>query len=228
RDRAVAKAVHLVETARLEARRHQIKIATRLDAMRQTLIEAQPHRHLGRITSRERLIRLFVNWRPAAEQDKLHVRPEHFLQRAELDIEALLIGETRDAAKERDVGFYWQTKFLLKIELVEFLSRELADGKRMRQAGIAGRAPFLVIDTVEDAEKHIVTLAQKAVETAAVLGRGDLARITGAHRGQDIRGGDARLEAIQHPVKFRAVRIEIIQRQVRELVCGGGKNSLVR
>ena len=46
---------------------------------------------------------------------------EHFLQRAELDIHAFLIGETRDGAEQRNVGIHGQPQFLLQPALFSAL-----------------------------------------------------------------------------------------------------------
>ncbi len=103
-DGAVAEAVHLVEAARLEARGHELEIAGGLDAVGQAGVKPNFDGAVGGVALGEAAKGALIFAAAAAEEDELHAGGEHFLEGAQLDVHALLIGEAGDAAEEGDVG----------------------------------------------------------------------------------------------------------------------------
>ena len=101
---AVAQAVHLVQAARLEFRGHQIKKSLarpRCDAT-VPLVKTNSHGDFCRDTAPPGLDMLFSNGiganRRRAARER-HIGAEHFFQRRQLDVQALLLRQPRDAAK---------------------------------------------------------------------------------------------------------------------------------
>src|SRR5438105_11359456 len=98
----------------------------------------------------------------------------------------------------------------------------------MLEIRIVGRIPLLIIDPVQYPHQRLGPLPQRAIEAAAKRRRGDLASISGADGGDDVRVGDAGFEAVQVSIELNAVGVEIIGRKIGETVDSPGKTALIR
>src|ERR1700744_5469306 len=98
----------------------------------------------------------------------------------------------------------------------------------MRQERIGSRVPFLVVDAIEDDEQRVLTPPQKIIQPAPLLRRGDFARVTRAYGGDGVGMRDTSLEAIDVAIKFDAVGIEVILRQIGQRIIESAKHALIR
>ncbi len=154
--------------------------------MRQALVEADDGGDLGRMPAREVQVRFFKHRRAAAEQDKLQVRAEHFFERAEFNVHALLVRQARDAAEKRDFFAQRQPKLPLQFELVLRFSRQIAQGIRVREKRIARRVPFVVIHAVQNSKQRRLAAAQNIIQPTAKFRRRDLAGVARTDRRDDV------------------------------------------
>ena len=100
---AVTQAVHLVQAAWLEPRRHQEQIRASLDQVRQRLIEADLRGHPIRMPRRQSEPQIFVSPFAVAEQHKRRVEPRQLVGNLGNQIKAL---SDRPAARSaRRAGF---------------------------------------------------------------------------------------------------------------------------
>ena len=70
-----------------------------LDVMRQRVVETDPHRDFSRMPLLQGTISRLVRGRSAAEEHKLHVGSEHFLEGTQLDVDAFLLGQAGNAGE---------------------------------------------------------------------------------------------------------------------------------
>ena len=78
---AVAHAVHLVEPARLESRRHQEDVGARLDEVRQPLVEADARADAVAVQGREPSPEVLVARLAGAEHDERRVEPRDLVRK---------------------------------------------------------------------------------------------------------------------------------------------------
>ena len=122
-----------------------------------------------------------------------------------------------DDAEERHAGLGGQPHAALQRRLVRALPLERARVVALLDMDVARGIPDRCVDAVQDSGEHGLTVAQQAVEAAAKLGRLDLLRVRGAHRGHGIGKDDARLEEGESAVKLDPVEGE---RRRRDLQTG--------
>src|SRR5262245_52849650 len=135
--RAVVKAVHLIQAARLKPRGHEKKIATRFNPMRERMIVSDSHCDFARITSRKVLKCLLQRRRTAAQQYKLKVRRKHFGKGSEQKIAAFLVHQPADVAEQGNFPGRKQSKFPLQRQFDRFLAPKIAGGESLRQKRIS-------------------------------------------------------------------------------------------
>ncbi len=99
--RAVAKAVQLVEAARLEPRRHQEHVRSGLDEMRQPLVEPDRGRHAAGLPRRQPAPKLLVASLAAPEHHPGGIERHQLVDAGSDEVEALLIGEPRHETDQR-------------------------------------------------------------------------------------------------------------------------------
>jgi hypothetical protein len=97
--RAIGLAVHLVEAAGLEARRHEEDVGAGLDQVGEALVEPQVHGHLLRVLARRVLERLLQPRFALAQHHQLRAGGQQPRQRAEHQVDALL---RREPAHHRE------------------------------------------------------------------------------------------------------------------------------
>ena len=205
RHRAVTQAVKLVQAARLEAGRHHKKIAAGLDAVRQAGVVADLHGDLFRVAPGQAAHRLLEQRIAAAQPGKLKRRPaaEQCLQRAEQNIDPLLIGETADVAEQRHVVEFRQAKLALQRKLVERLAVGRVGGIGGCEVRIVGRVPLGVIDAVKHAGQRTTSGLEHPLEAAAVFLRQQFAGVARAHGGDKVGEHDAALQEADAAMKLK-------------------------
>ena len=109
--------------------RHEKKIATRFNPMRQRMIVTDAHGGLFWITMGKILKCLFQRRRTAAQQSELHGRRKHFRERAEQEIAALLVHQSADVSEQRNLGRRRQSEFPLQRQFGSFLAPKIPDVK---------------------------------------------------------------------------------------------------
>src|SRR5690242_12085678 len=87
--------------------------------------------------------------------------------------------------------------------------------------------PLVVIDAIKDSNQRGLSLAQDIIQSAAKFLGGNFTGVSGADSRNEIRVDDPGLHATHVAVKLQAFGIEIIERQIGEIVSGPRKVSLV-
>ena len=98
---AVAHAVHLVEAARFEARRHQEHVRSGFNEVRERLVEPDPHRDAIGNARGERLPHVLKTRLAGAEHDEGRVELRQLLECRPDQVEPLLGNHARHHADER-------------------------------------------------------------------------------------------------------------------------------
>ncbi len=113
RRRSIALAVHLVETARLEAGRHHERVDTGFDAVREPFVEADDRGDAVRIGSLQIAQLLLERGITRSQDDELG--REGGDRRRELDqqIDAFLLAQTGDYAEQGPPGLGGQSELHL-------------------------------------------------------------------------------------------------------------------
>ena len=104
RRRAVALAVHLVQPAGLEARRHQEEIGARLDQVGELLVEAGRHRDAAGMARGGAASAPSSSRSPLPEQRELRRQRGQLVGRGGDQVDALLVREAADEAEQRHRG----------------------------------------------------------------------------------------------------------------------------
>ena len=173
RHRAVAQAVHLVEAARLVARRHQEHVGAGLDQVRELVREAVVEADLARERARE-LARTAVSnrgsplpsttsWKPcAAQQLRQHAR-----RAARSPSGRRAATRCRSPARRASYGRPHRSRAAPACRRA--LPARSSAVKRCGISAIALGAPLVVVDAVEDADDGRRSRAQERIEPGAVL-----------------------------------------------------------
>ena len=201
----VAQAVDLIESARFVARGHDEDIRPCFDLVRQRFVVSDTRTDVSRIAihgdAQSRLERLLA----AAEDDDLQFLAHQLRQGIEHEIETLLFHQAPDEAEQRHVGPRRQGEGALQRGLVHRLVLQCMGVVGARDGAIARRIPLAVIGAVEDADQIIRAMLQQHLQTAAELGRADLAGVIRAHRVDHVRVRDPALDERGLAVEFQAV-----------------------
>ena len=213
RQRSEFLRVHLAQAARLEARRHQRKIAAGKNPPRLAVVEADrdPDR-IGPAAMRidQRLLDLGL---AAAGDDDLAAGLDDLVGGRQHEIDALLMNQAGDQAENRTAR-QRQAELLADVIGIGALAFPVAGAERLRQLRADPRIPAFV-DAVQypGQLRGVGAAAKQALEPAAEFGRGDLPGIGLADGGQMRGVDDAALEEGQLVVEFEAVDMEGIFRR---------------
>ena len=109
-------------------------------------------------------------------------------RRCRQEVESLLRIEPADHREERAAGI--QAKLGTQRRAAGILAREVCSGVSGRYPGVRRRVPELRIDAVDDPEVAVAQGAQRVVHAGSELGRQRLARETGRHGVDHVRGED--------------------------------------
>src|SRR6185369_10110943 len=101
---AIAQAVHLVESARLVARRHEEQVRAALDQMREGLVETAAEVDPVGMLRGQPGEEILIARLSGAEHDVARVELEQLGLGLLEEVEALLLGETRHDADDGPVG----------------------------------------------------------------------------------------------------------------------------
>ena len=180
RNCAITQAVHLVQPARLEERRHQENVRAGLYAVRQRLVEALVNPDASRRVVAQALQEIFVLARARAQCDEERARVQHGPGGLFNQVVALL------ARQPGDVRDYGPAQFLRQHELAE--QRQLAGPLAFEivrvvvrgQVRVRRGVPDVVIDPVRYPDEPVAAHAQEPVQAVAVLVRLNLLRVARA------------------------------------------------
>ncbi len=201
---AVAQRAELRQSAGLEARRHQQRVAAGLDEVGQGLVvadaDADPPRVLGR-GGPERVLHPPL---ARAEQHELRLDVEQGWNRGEEEVEPFLVRQPADDAEQETVGHRLNPERVLQGPLVGASSGQRPGPVGMRQQGVGGGVPHRLVDAVADAGEVMGAGPQQAVEAHAVLGRQDLGRVGGRHGGDTVGVDEPGLQEADLVVVFEA------------------------
>ena len=176
-----SEAVHLIQAARLEARRHQEHVGAPLDQMRDRLVEPDPDANPIRMQGSEAPPHVLIARLAGAEHDEGGVEPRQLICDSRDEVEALLIDHARNHADERPRHRLLADGQAVRGEhglLGRDLPRQIVWAVRRRQERIVGGIPLRRVDPVQDADQIAGAAPQDAVEAEPELGRLDLAGVS--------------------------------------------------
>ena len=126
-----------------------------------------------------------------------------------------MVGQPGDQANDKFVVVLDKPQLLLEPALVLLLFlQHVGDAVIGVQHAVGIRIPNVVVDTVDDAPQLAGMIPQMGVQPLAVVPALNLARVGLAHRGDDVRVGQAALQHIGVPVaRLQRVLVEHIIRQ---------------
>ena len=207
RQRAVTHGDHLRQAARLEARRHEQKIAARVHAVRQRLVVADVGAQAALVPPLGAAHKVLIFGVARAEEHERHVLAVHELvEHALHQVEALLRRHARDHGDDGRVRADLETELPAQ--------RGAAGGLAARVVGGVGRGDAAVVrgvkdggvDAVEDAGQLVLPGVENALESLAVSRRADLTGVARAD-GVDVVGKDAAgLEQVRAAVELHEFR----------------------
>ncbi len=165
--------------------------------MRQGIVVGDLDARLFRILlgdSAEELVVLLV---PCSQEDEAEIHLHEVLDAFPQQIEPLLIGQAGDDGNE---GMFIQgprkLKFLQKILLAFYLSREILFVVVGRNEGIGLGIPLLVIGAIEDAVEILAPIAEDTVQPAAKFRGLNLPAVVKAYSIDDVGKDDSRLQEV--------------------------------
>src|SRR5262249_15816652 len=205
RDGAVAKGIELAEPTRLVTRRHQEKIASTLDSMREPEVEVDSHRQILWSAGRQALQTAFQRDVPAAEDRQLESLAEHHRDRGEKNIDSFLHRQSSNQSKQRQLhvgGISQQSQLPKQRPLGLCFAAQVARGVPSRQRPILGRIPLPIVDAVEDADQARAKFSQQSVESTTQLRRLDFSGVGGGDGREPVREDQPRFEKTELPVKL--------------------------
>src|SRR5688572_24803193 len=171
--------------------------------MRQRVVETDPHRDFSGMPLLQGTISGLISGRSAAEEHELHAGSQHFLEGAELDVDAFLLGQAGNAGEYRDVGANRKAKFRLQLRFYFSFSGEVPTRIWMRQMRIVIRVPFFVVDAVENTHERCLAPAQNVIQSTPELFGCDFAGVSRADSRDEIRVNNSGLETTHVPVKLQ-------------------------
>ena len=163
----------------------------------------------------------------AAHHGQLRALRQQRRQRVDQQVDALLLGEPTDDAKQRRDALHRQTQLQLQGTPAGALAFDLIGAEGCGDGRIGGRVPDRAVDPVEDAVQHARPRPQQAVKAAALLGREDLAGVGGAHGGDRIGKRQPALDERKLAVKLQRPRVEQRRRQAEFGQRAGIEQALV-
>ena len=183
---AVAHGDDLRQATGLKLRRHQEHIGGGVHALRKRRVKLDTRRHGAGVFALEVAQAVLVVAVAGTQHGHLNATGQDAVERVHDQVHALLSRQARDHHHKRAVVANLEPQLLLQFSLAYSLPRAVINRVVGGNALVGRRIKTHNVNAVEDTLQCVGTLAQHAVQALAKLGRLDLARIGGAHRGDGI------------------------------------------
>ena len=183
---AVAHGDDLRQATGLKLRRHQEHIGGGVHALRKRRVKLDTRRHGAGVFALEVAKAVLVVAVAGTQHGHLNATGQDAVERVHDQVHALLSRQARDHHHKRAVVANLEPQLLLQLCLAYGLPRAVINRVVGGNALVGRRIKTHNVNAVEDTLQSVRTLAQHAVQALAKLGRLDLARIGGAHRGDGI------------------------------------------
>ena len=183
---AVAHGDDLRQATGLKLRRHQEHIGGGVHALRKRRVKLDTRRHGAGVFALEVAQAVLVVAVAGTQHGHLNATGQDAVERVHDQVHALLSRQARDHHHKRAVVANLEPQLLLQLCLAYGLPRAVINRVVGGNALVGRRIKTHNVNAVEDTLQSVRTLAQHAVQALAKLGRLDLARIGGAHRGDGI------------------------------------------
>ena len=183
---AVAHGDDLRQATGLKLRRHQEHIGGGVHALRKRRVKLDTRRHGAGVFALEVAQAVLVVAVAGTQHGHLNATGQDAVERVHDQVHALLSRQARDHHHKRAVVANLEPQLLLQFGLAYGLPRTVINRVVGGNALVGRRIKTHNVNAVEDTLQSVRTLAQHAVQALAKLGRLDLARIGGAHRGDGI------------------------------------------
>ena len=183
---AVAHGDDLRQATGLKLRRHQEHIGGGVHALRKRRVKLDTRRHGAGVFALEVAQTVLVVAVAGTQHGHLNATGQDAVERVHDQVHALLSRQARDHHHKRAVVANLEPQLLLQFGLAYGLPRTVINRVVGGNALVGRRIKTHNVNAVEDTLQSVRTLAQHAVQALAKLGRLDLARIGGAHRGDGI------------------------------------------
>ena len=183
---AVAHGDDLRQATGLKLRGHQEHIGGGVHALRKRRVKLDTRRHGAGVFALEVAQAVLVVAVAGTQHGHLNATGQDAVERVHDQVHALLSRQARDHHHKRAVVANLEPQLLLQFGLTYGLPRAVINRVVGGNALVGRRIKTHNVNAVEDTLQSVGTLAQHAVQALAKLGRLDLARIGGAHRGDGI------------------------------------------
>ena len=183
---AVAHGDDLRQATGLKLRRHQEHIGGGVHALRKRRVKLDTRRHGAGVFALEVAQAVLVVAVAGTQHGHLNATGQDAVERVHDQVHALLSRQARDHHHKRAVVANLEPQLLLQFGLAYSLPCTVINRVVGGNALVGRRIKTHNVNAVEDTLQSVRTLAQHAVQALAKLGRLDLARIGGAHRGDGI------------------------------------------
>ena len=183
---AVAHGDNLRQATGLKLRGHQEHIGGGVHALRKRRVKLDTRRHGAGVFVLEVAQSVLVVAVAGTQHGHLNATGQDAVERVHDQVHALLSRQARDHHHKRAVVANLEPQLLLQLCLAYGLPRAVINRVVGGNALVGRRIKTHNVNAVEDTLQSVRTLAQHAVQALAKLGRLDLARIGGAHRGDGI------------------------------------------
>ena len=183
---AVAHGDDLRQATGLKLRGHQEHIGGGVHALRKRRVKLDTRRHGAGVFVLEVAQAVLVVAVAGTQHGHLNATGQDAVERVHDQVHALLSRQARDHHHKRAVVANLEPQLLLQLCLAYGLPRAVINRVVGGNALVGRRIKTHNVNAVEDTLQSVRTLAQHAVQALAKLGRLDLARIGGAHRGDGI------------------------------------------
>ena len=183
---AVAHGDDLRQATGLKLRGHQEHIGGGVHALRKCRVKLDTRRHGAGVFALEVAQAVLVVAVAGTQHGHLNATGQDAVERVHDQVHALLSRQARDHHHKRAVVANLEPQLLLQFSLAYSLPRAVINRVVGGNALVGRRIKTHNVNAVEDTLQCVGTLAQHAVQALAKLGRLDLARIGGAHRGDGI------------------------------------------
>ena len=183
---AVAHGDDLRQATGLKLRGHQEHIGGGVHALRKRRVKLDTRRHGAGVFALEVAQAVLVVAVAGTQHGHLNAAGQDAVERVHDQVHALLSRQARDHHHKRAVVANLEPQLLLQFGLAYSLPRAVINRVVGGNALVGRRIKTHNVNAVEDTLQSVRTLAQHAVQALAKLGRLDLARIGGAHRGDGI------------------------------------------
>ena len=183
---AVAHGDDLRQATGLKLRGHQEHIGGGVHALRKRRVKLDTRRHGAGVFALEVAQAVLVVAVAGTQHGHLNATGQDAVERVHDQVHALLSRQARDHHHKRAVVANLEPQLLLQFGLTYGLPRAVINRVVGGNALVGRRIKTHNVNAVEDTLQSVRTLAQHAVQALAKLGRLDLARIGGAHRGDGI------------------------------------------